>query len=87
MSNPAEKQFIPWPQALRDILRGRVALVGVGNTLRGDDGVGPLLIESLSRLVPAGDVVLFNCQMCPENYIGPICGCPPDIILLVDYAG
>ncbi|MFW6181019.1 MAG: hydrogenase 3 maturation endopeptidase HyCI, partial [Spirochaetota bacterium] len=32
------------------ILEGRTIIVGVGNTLRGDDGAGPALVERLERM-------------------------------------
>ncbi|MFF8864763.1 hydrogenase maturation protease [Streptomyces sp. NPDC015139] len=38
-------------------MSGRVVVIGVGNTLRGDDGVGPAVVEALRGHVP-GDTVL-----------------------------
>ncbi len=35
---------------LRQAVRGPVLVVGVGNTARGDDGVGPAVVEELRRL-------------------------------------
>ncbi len=72
---------------LRKHLKGKIVVVGIGNTLRGDDGAGPELIRKLkisfshSRpppiyLIDAGDV--------PENYLQKIAGYKPDTILLVD---
>ena len=43
-------------KVLRTRLRGAVVIVGVGNTLRGDDGAGPLLVEMLrERLYGAAE--------------------------------
>jgi len=59
----------------------RILLIGVGNRLRGDDAVGPLLVERLQGqvnipLLDAGDV--------PENYIGPIEDSGVELVLVVD---
>jgi hypothetical protein len=32
----------------KNILKGKVVILGIGNTLRRDDGFGPALIERLS---------------------------------------
>jgi hydrogenase 3 maturation protease len=61
----------------------KVLLLGVGNRLRGDDGVGSYLIKRLQKkvkatLIDAGDV--------PENYIGPIESSGADLVLVVDAA-
>ncbi|GGT01141.1 hydrogenase maturation protease [Streptomyces chromofuscus] len=38
-------------------MSGRVVVIGVGNPLRGDDGVGPATVEALRGLVPDGTVL------------------------------
>ena len=62
-------------------LKERVALLGIGNPLKGDDGVGPLLI---SRLKDKTRAYLFDCGEVPENYIGPIIESKPQTIIIVD---
>jgi len=59
----------------------KVVILGIGNTLKGDDGAGPLVCERLSgkvsaRVIDAGAV--------PENYIGPVLQASPDVLLIVD---
>lgn len=59
----------------------RVVILGVGNTLKGDDAAGPLVCEHLSgkvsaRVIDAGAV--------PENYIGPVLEASPDVLFIVD---
>jgi hydrogenase 3 maturation protease len=68
---------------LRDHLRGRVVIVGVGNLLRGDDGFGPHMIQRLQGKVMAA---LFDCGPAPENYLGPIRKQRPDTVLVLDAA-
>lgn len=69
-------------EALRSRIRGkRLAILGVGNPLRGDDGIGPALVDRLqgkvrATLVNAGDV--------PENYLGVIEAARPEVVLMVD---
>ncbi len=64
------------------LLRGRRAvLVGVGNPLRGDDGVGSLLAR---RLVARGAGRVLDAETVPENFLGTLLEDPADLILLVD---
>ncbi len=61
----------------------KVLLLGVGNRLRGDDGIGSYLVKRLKKkvnipLIDAGDV--------PENYIGPIETSGANLVLIVDAA-
>ena len=65
----------------KNILRGKVVIVGIGNTLRGDDGVGPAFIESIKGRVNA---VCIDAAAALENYIGKIAKEEPDTILIVD---
>ncbi len=64
-----------------DICRGKTVFVGIGNNLRGDDGIGPLIIERLRQLmsrpcIDAGSV--------PENSFGPIAKENPDTVVIID---
>lgn len=71
-------------QAIRDKIRGKVAIVGLGNIIRSDDGLGPKFIELLrARNVAAS---LFDCGTVPENYIFPILSTSCDTVILVDAA-
>ena len=59
----------------------RVLVLGVGNRIRGDDAVGPLLVERLRGKV---DVTLIDAEDIPENYLGPIEGSGADLVLVID---
>ncbi len=68
---------------LRTLVNGRTVVVGVGNSLRGDDGLGPALVARVrdrcsAQCLDAGPV--------PENYAGPIVRANPDTVLFVDAA-
>ncbi|MBN2352931.1 MAG: hydrogenase 3 maturation endopeptidase HyCI [Spirochaetales bacterium] len=66
---------------LRPLLTGRTAVVGVGNTLRGDDGIGPELVR---RLTGAVHFALFDAGTTPENQLGPVIRAAPETVLIVD---
>ena len=45
---------------------GRVIVIGYGNPLRGDDGVGLAAIERLESLAPREVELIFTQQLTPE---------------------
>ncbi len=69
-------------EQLRKFRGSKTLIVGIGNTLKGDDGVGPLICEQLrdagvcAELIDAGTV--------PENYIQPIVEKVPQNLLIID---
>ncbi|MHC4623861.1 MAG: hydrogenase 3 maturation endopeptidase HyCI [Planctomycetota bacterium] len=64
-------------------LRGsRAVIMGVGNTLKGDDGAGPLLCEKLKEHRVSAEVI--DAGTVPENYIQPVVSKAPDNLLIVD---
>ncbi|MCK4436355.1 hydrogenase 3 maturation endopeptidase HyCI [bacterium] len=83
-------------------IKGRVAIVGVGNSMRGDDGAGPSLIEMLKNShgistincqpphgrqpVSRREYQLFDCGQAPENYLVPIAEFEPNTTLVIDSA-
>ncbi len=63
-------------------LRGsKTVLVGIGNTLKGDDGAGPLLCQELTGKICAE---LINADTVPENYIQPIIHKKPQSLIIID---
>lgn len=83
-------------------IKGRVAIVGVGNSMRGDDGAGPSIIEMLksgheastmncrlphSRQPASGrEYQFFDCGQAPENHLVPIAEFEPNTVLIIDSA-
>ncbi|MCS7252860.1 MAG: hydrogenase maturation peptidase HycI [Armatimonadota bacterium] len=68
-------------ELFRQALRGRVAIIGIGNEMRGDDAVGCYIARRLhsvenALVIEAGDV--------PENYAGLLREYKPECIVLVD---
>jgi len=72
------KEFL---EGLKDRVKGKVVILGIGNELRGDDGFGPYLVESIKGKI---DAALFNCGTVLENYYNPIVKAKPDVIILLD---
>ena len=69
---------------IKNRVKGKVTIAGIGNIIRGDDGLGPKLIELLkARNSKAG---LFDCGTAPENYIFPMLTTLCDTLILVDAA-
>lgn len=68
---------------IRVRIKGKVSIVGIGNILRADDGLGPKFIEILkNRGVSASS--LFDCGTAPENYALPILSTSCQTVILVD---
>ena len=63
------------------MLLGNVLIVGIGNELRADDGLGPALV---SRIQPKIKATCLDVGSSPENYIGKIVKLSPEVILFVD---
>jgi len=68
---------------IKEYLKSRLAIVGIGNMLKGDDQVGCLLIQ---RLQGKTEACLFDCGQVPENYIQPIIKTTPQTIIIIDAA-
>jgi len=66
---------------LKDIIKGKVIIIGIGNIIRGDDGFGPLLVEKIKDEV---EVMCLDGGTAPENYLGKIAKENPDTVLIVD---
>ena len=64
----------------------RVVIVGVGNPLRRDDGVGVEAIKRLRGRIVNDDVLLIESESVPESFIEPIVAFNPSHILVIDAA-
>jgi hydrogenase 3 maturation protease len=61
-----------------------VMILGIGNSMRGDDGFGPQVIKKLKQ---AGiKCTLINGGTVPESYSGLIIKTKPDLIIFLDCA-
>ncbi|WP_409200889.1 hydrogenase maturation peptidase HycI [Methanobrevibacter sp. DSM 116169] len=57
--------------------------MGVGNSLKSDDGLGPYIIEKLGDLT-SNNLVLINGSTAPENFTGLIKRENPSHIIIID---
>jgi hydrogenase 3 maturation protease len=63
----------------------RVAVMGIGNELQGDDALGVHLARMLkSRIGACERLLVLEAGACPENFCGLLRRFKPDLILLVD---
>lgn len=78
-----------WQEALQNALRdnppGRLAILGVGNELNGDDGAGVKAARAL-RSFFAGNphTILIEAGLAPENFTGPLRRFQPGLVLIID---
>jgi hydrogenase 3 maturation protease len=63
---------------LKKLVEGNVVILGVGNELRGDDGVGVYIANKLKRKN------VINAGVAPENFIGKIKKMKPERIVIFD---
>lgn len=57
---------------LDGLLRGPACLVGVGNPLRRDDGVGPWIVGAVREAAAGTGLTLVDAQDVPENFVPTI---------------
>jgi hydrogenase 3 maturation protease len=68
---------------LTDVLRQGACLVGVGNPLRRDDGVGPWVVAALRAAGPAAGLDLVDAQDVPENFVPAVArGAAPNVVFV-----
>jgi len=67
--------------SLKNILKGKVVILCVGNSERGDDGAGPHLAGAIKGRVP---YEVIDAGSAPENWTGVVTGLKPDTIVMVD---
>jgi len=63
------------------ILKGKTVIFGIGNTLRGDDGLGSVLVNTIAGKI---DALCLDGGNAPENYLGKILKERPDTLLIID---
>ena len=66
---------------IEELFRGKAVVVGIGNVLRGDDGLGPCLVQ---RLAGKLDIPCFNAESSLDRYVGRIARESPDRVVFVD---
>jgi len=62
----------------------RIVVCGIGNRLRGDDAVGPMVIDELQKKNPPETTMLLDCGLTPEGFAGKVISFEPDMIIIID---
>lgn len=62
----------------------KAVILGIGNPLKGDDGVGPYIIEQLKAYSLKLKAELINAETVPENYIQKLVDSKPDELVIID---
>jgi len=66
---------------LKSHLKGKVIILGIGNTLRSDDGVGSILARRIKGKMP---FIVWDAGSSPENYLEKIIKERPDTLVIID---
>lgn len=66
---------------LKDILKGKVVILCIGNIECGDDGAGPYLASMIKGRMP---YEVIDAGVSPENWTGVVTRLNPDTIVIVD---
>ncbi|MEO0076678.1 MAG: hydrogenase 3 maturation endopeptidase HyCI [candidate division WOR-3 bacterium] len=68
-----------------------IVIVGVGNRLRGDDSIGSLIAETLSRQYQINQdkfqdkkIIIIDAETTPENFIDKIVQAKPSWVIFID---
>jgi hydrogenase 3 maturation protease len=65
----------------------RLAILGVGQELRGDDAAGMLLVRGLAERLPQSEnILLVEAGPTPESFTGKLRRFRPDLVILADIA-
>ena len=68
-------------EQLSNICSENTLIIGIGNTLKGDDGAGCFVCEQLKDIAPEQ---VIDAGTVPENHIGPIIEKRPEVLVVID---
>ncbi len=79
--------MISWKQRLTEAFTNaeKITILGIGNDLKADDGIGPYIIDQLQNQNPS-HIELINASTVPENFMSHLIESNPHLILLIDAA-
>lgn len=82
-----------WRKSLANILvkpksnpDSRLAVVGIGNELQGDDAAGVVITRRLKSVNTHANILILEGGMSPEAFTGPLRRFKPNQVLLIDVA-
>jgi len=62
----------------------RIAILGIGNELMGDDGLGVIAARRLIGMINNPDILVLECGTTPESFTSILLDFRPDLILIID---
>ncbi|MFH1445006.1 MAG: hydrogenase maturation peptidase HycI [Nanoarchaeota archaeon] len=62
----------------------RTVICGIGNKMKGDDGVGSAIASELEREIRKDNIMILDCASAPENFTGKVKSFNPDHVVLID---
>lgn len=65
----------------------KIVILGVGNPLRSDDGIGSIVAQEILRFAQNDkleNLIVYDCETTPENYIDKVIDAKPDWVIFVD---
>jgi hydrogenase 3 maturation protease len=74
------------PAGFAEVLREPTCLVGVGNPLRRDDGVGPWIVGAVREAVAGTRLSVVDAQSVPENFVHVVARADCRNVVFVDAA-
>ena len=75
------KEFSP-----EEAMNPRFAFLGIGNDLKGDDGVGWYVVDKLRRELKGDENLLFLKTSVPENHVKQVNDFAPKMLIIIDAA-
>lgn len=60
-----------------------IVIIGVGNRMRADDGIGSIIAAELMSQLP-DNILVYDAESSPENYIDKIVQAKPDWVIFID---
>ena len=76
-----------WQAMLKPYLmnpKTRIAIIGIGNSLLGDDGIGLLLAQNLQISLSHERFCILEGALAPENCLGKLRPFQPQLVILLD---
>jgi hydrogenase 3 maturation protease len=64
----------------------RIAIVGIGHELRGDDAAGVMVARKMGQMCKLPDCLVIDAGSAPENCASALRRFAPDLVLLIDAA-
>ncbi len=76
-----------WQQRLKVAFKKskKSVIIGIGNDMKADDGIGPYIIDQLQENPPS-NIELINAGTVPENFFSSLINSQPSLVLLIDAA-